>query len=42
MMYDADALYLSGEVRDLSPMMNRHDPKWTLIVPGTRTRASSG
>lgn len=27
MMYDKDALYISGEVRDTSPMMNRHDPK---------------
>ncbi|HUU95292.1 MAG TPA: hypothetical protein VM487_06110, partial [Phycisphaerae bacterium] len=26
MMYDDDALYLSGIVRDPSPMMNRHDP----------------
>ena len=26
MMYDKDALYLSGVVRDPSPMMNRHDP----------------
>ena len=26
-MYDEKALYLSGEVRDPSPMMNRHDPK---------------
>lgn len=26
-MYDADALYISGEVRDPTPMMNRHDPK---------------
>lgn len=25
-MFDAEALYLSGEVRDDSPMMNRHDP----------------
>lgn len=25
-MYDADALYLSGDFRDPSPMMNRHDP----------------
>ena len=27
MMYDKDALYLSGVVRDPIPMMNRHDPK---------------
>src|ERR1043166_1947973 len=27
MMYDAEALYLSGDVRDPSPMMNRHDPQ---------------
>lgn len=26
MMYDADSLYISGVVRDSSPMMNRHDP----------------
>ena len=26
MMYDANALYVSGVVRDPSPMMNRHDP----------------
>lgn len=26
MMYDERALYLGAEVRDLSPMMNRHDP----------------
>jgi hypothetical protein len=26
MMYDKQALYFSGEVRDSSPMMNRHDP----------------
>src|ERR1039457_5582837 len=26
MMYDQDALYISGVVRDSSPMMNRHDP----------------
>ena len=26
LMYDADALYVSGVVRDPSPMMNRHDP----------------
>jgi len=26
-MYDADAIYLSGVMRDPSPMMNRHDPK---------------
>ncbi len=25
-MYDEDALYISGEVRDPTPMMNRHDP----------------
>ena len=25
-MYDQDALYLSGVVRDPTPMMNRHDP----------------
>src|SRR5262245_59772548 len=25
-MYDAEALYLSGVVRDPTPMMNRHDP----------------
>ena len=25
-MYDAQALYLSGVVRDPSPLMNRHDP----------------
>lgn len=25
-MYDAEAIYLSGDVRDPSPMMNRHDP----------------
>jgi hypothetical protein len=25
-MYDTDALYLAGVVRDPSPMMNRHDP----------------
>ena len=25
-MYDKDALYLGGVVRDSSPMMNRHDP----------------
>ncbi len=30
-MYDKDALYLSGEIRDLTPMMNRHDPK---VNPG--------
>jgi len=27
MMYDAEALYVSGVVRDTSPMMNRHDPE---------------
>jgi hypothetical protein len=27
LMYDADALYVSGVVRDPTPMMNRHDPK---------------
>lgn len=27
MMYDEKALYVSGSVRDTSPMMNRHDPK---------------
>ena len=26
-MYDAEAVYLSGVVRDTSPMMNRHDPE---------------
>jgi hypothetical protein len=26
LMYDAEALYLSGVVRDPTPMMNRHDP----------------
>lgn len=26
MMYDAQALYLSADIRDTSPMMNRHDP----------------
>src|SRR5471030_157245 len=26
-MYDKKALYLSGVVRDTSPMMNRHDPQ---------------
>ncbi len=26
MMYDAEALYLSGRVKDPTPMMNRHDP----------------
>ena len=31
LMYDQDALYISGDVRDASPMMNRH----------TRTAASS-
>ena len=27
LMYDTGALYLSGVVRDTSPMMNRHDPR---------------
>src|SRR5262249_31403815 len=27
LMYDAEALYVSGVVRDPTPMMNRHDPK---------------
>ncbi|MFW5856614.1 MAG: sugar-binding protein, partial [Planctomycetota bacterium] len=27
MMYDGEALYIGGVVRDSSPMMNRHDPK---------------
>lgn len=27
MMYDGEAFYVSGVVRDPSPMMNRHDPK---------------
>jgi len=27
MMYDGEALYICGIVRDTSPMMNRHDPK---------------
>jgi len=27
MMYDADALYISGDIRDPSPMMNRHAPE---------------
>jgi hypothetical protein len=27
LMYDAEALYISGVVRDPTPMMNRHDPK---------------
>ena len=27
LMYDDQALYLSGDVNDTSPMMNRHDPK---------------
>jgi len=27
LMYDKDALYLSGDVRDPSPLMNRHDPR---------------
>jgi hypothetical protein len=26
-MYDDEAIYISGEVRDPTPMMNRHDPK---------------
>jgi hypothetical protein len=26
-MYDDEALYLAGEVRDPTPMMNRHDPQ---------------
>lgn len=26
-MYDQEALYVSGVVRDISPLMNRHDPK---------------
>ena len=26
LMYDKDAVYMSGVVRDPSPMMNRHDP----------------
>ncbi len=26
-MYDQDAFYLSGEMNDPTPMMNRHDPK---------------
>ena len=26
MMYDADALYVSAEIRDPTPLMNRHDP----------------
>lgn len=26
MMYDAEAVYIGGIVRDSSPMMNRHDP----------------
>ena len=26
LMFDAEALYISGVVRDPSPMMNRHDP----------------
>jgi hypothetical protein len=26
MMYDGQALYIGGDVRDSSPMMNRHDP----------------
>ena len=25
-MYDDDAIYLSGDIRDDTPMMNRHDP----------------
>ncbi len=27
MMYDTEALYVGGKVRDSSPMMNRHDPR---------------
>ena len=27
MMYDNEALYVGGLVRDTSPMMNRHDPE---------------
>ena len=27
LMYDADALYVCGEVRDSTPLMNRHDPQ---------------
>lgn len=27
LMYNAEALYVSGEVRDPTPLMNRHDPK---------------
>jgi hypothetical protein len=27
LMYDAEALYVSGVVRDPTPLMNRHDPK---------------
>jgi hypothetical protein len=27
LMYDKDALYLSGVVRDTSPLMNRQDPR---------------
>jgi len=27
MMYDDEALYVSGAIRDPSPLMNRHDPK---------------
>jgi hypothetical protein len=27
MMYDGEALYICGRVRDTSPMMNRHDPR---------------
>jgi len=26
-MYDAEALYISGEIADPTPLMNRHDPK---------------
>ena len=26
-MYDDESIYISGEVRDPTPMMNRHDPK---------------
>jgi len=27
LMYDSEALYISGVVRDTTPMMNRHDPQ---------------
>jgi len=30
-MYDGEALYLSGEIADPTPMMNRHDPR---VDPG--------